>query len=126
LPTSAQAWAHANHIVLLSDLLAGSGISSGNGPLQMLSPDSNATFHLTASLPRNSQRIRLAAAGESGLGTVRFYVDGNLVATVDSPPYEAWWILTPGIHHAWAQAVRSTGEQISSTEVSFEVVSSTP
>jgi len=126
LPTSAQAWAHANHIVLLSDLLTGSGISSGNGPLQMLSPDPNATFHLTESLPRSSQRVRLAAAGESGLGAVRFYVDGNLVATVDSPPYEAWWILTPGIHHAWAQAVRSTGEQISSTEVSFEVVSSTP
>jgi hypothetical protein len=73
-------------------------------------------------MPSDAQRIRLQAVGEAGLREVSFWVDGALVARLSEAPYEAWWMLQPGFHRVWVEAVRQNGERVTSPEVTFEVI----
>ncbi len=128
LPPQAQAWAHSQHLALLSDVTPAQAQPAGNATLptpgtalSMVSPADSAIFQIAPGLDADTQRLRLAAVGEVGLGAVTLYVDGAPVATLAAPPYETWWQLSPGSHTAWAQAVRSDGTQVTSAQIHFVV-----
>jgi hypothetical protein len=123
LPPQAQPWARTQGLTLLSDLLpaAAPTVSAPAARLLLLSPADHSIYQLSPTLPADSQRLELLAAGEAGLQQVTLWVDGILVATLDQPPYQAWWPLQAGSHQAWAQAITASGETLTSPVVTFEV-----
>ena len=131
LPPAAQSWAHTNHILLYSDLIDQSGsrqlsdaspvTGQSSLPLVLVSPAPETIYQLAAGFNPAAQRLRLAAAGESGLGPVSFYIDGTLIDTRPDPPYETWWMLAQGVHVAWASATLPDGQTTQSPSVQFTV-----
>lgn len=125
LPPQAAHWAHAHNLTLLADLTADTGPSQSplsSTPLILLSPPANSVYKITPNLPQDMQRIQLEAATDLEVQEVQFWIDGIQIATVNEPPFQAWWMLEPGSHQVWAQAVTQDGEMILTQPVSFEVV----
>lgn len=118
LPPEAQPWARSQGILLLSDVLPAAGQATA---LRLLAPAPNATYRISGSVPADSQRLHLEAVGESGLQEVTLWLDGEKLAALAAPPYEAWWALQPGEHQAWAEGVTADGEIMRSEVVSFNV-----
>ena len=50
------------------------------------------------------------------------WVDGNLLATPDAVPYQAWWPLAVGEHRFWAQGMTAVGETVMSETITITVV----
>ncbi len=125
LPPQAQPWARSQGLPLLADLLVDSrdvtSPPAGIPALRLVAPDPNSVFYIAGNRPLAIQKLHLEAVGETGLGQVSLWVDGILVALIDRPPYEAWWILQPGEHRAWAEAFRATGERLASEILTFTV-----
>jgi membrane peptidoglycan carboxypeptidase len=146
LPPQAGPWAHGHGLLLLSDLLPpgsadahlpaapadqGTPAKSGDTPsppaalpqdeLSLASPGDRTTFQISSGLPLANQQIRLLALGASDLRQVTLYIDGRALASLDAPPYQAWWVLSAGEHEAWATALRLDGSQVESAHVRFNV-----
>ena len=137
LPPQAYPWARSQGLLLYADLTeVGSGdleqaaVTAQNSfspaalaqPLVLLSPASGGVFRLSPLLTTQAQRIRLEAASDLQLAQVTLWVDGVMVSSLESTPYQAWWTLTPGLHRAWAQAIQADGQEITSPVVSFTVL----
>jgi len=122
LPPRAQPWARSQGLTLLADLAGNeTAPSTTAAPLLILSPAANSIYQLSPNLPADSQRIELQAAGETGLQQVTLWVDDIVIAAFDQPPYQAWWTLQTGSHHAYAQAVTASGETVTSPAIHFDV-----
>jgi membrane carboxypeptidase/penicillin-binding protein PbpC len=127
LPPQAQPWARLQGLTLYSDLLqtAQAGqtlvVQVEQAPLRLLAPAQGSIYILAPGFAADAQRIHLEAVGEAGLREVILYVDGQVVERFNEGPYLAWWVLTPGEHRAWAEAVRQDGERIVSQVVTFIV-----
>jgi hypothetical protein len=52
---------------------------------------------------------------------VTLYVDGQALANLDAPPYQAWWVLAAGSHEAWASGLRQDGARVESLHIKFTV-----
>lgn len=135
LPPQAYPWARSQGLPLYADLqtLAGSEKleqppvasatqATGSQTLMLLSPASGGVYRLSPSVEAQAQRIRLEAVSPAQLVQVTLWVDGQLVSRLDSAPYQAWWVLSPGLHRAWAQARLPDGQEITSPVVSFTVL----
>jgi len=57
-----------------------------------------------------------------GISQVTIWVDGNLLTTLSSPPYQAWWTLSAGEHRFWAEGVNANGETMKSEIVTITVL----
>jgi hypothetical protein len=146
LPPQAGPWAHGHGLLLLSDLLPANSLGtpspaasggqgtppkSGDTPtsptaqpqneLSLVSPGDRTTFQISPGLPLANQQIRLLAVGAGDLRQVTLYVDGKAVASLDSPPYQAWWVLSAGPHEAWASGLRLDGSRVESQHIKFTV-----
>jgi penicillin-binding protein 1C len=121
LPVSAQNWARTQGLPLLADLtsLADSDQQSAIG---MLSPRPNTTYRLDPNFEQSAQQLLVEAAAGQGVTNIKLWVDGNLLATLDAPPYQAWWPLAAGEHRFWATGVAATGEMVTSGVVAITVV----
>ena len=96
--------------------------------LVMSSPDPGAIFRLDPTLPREAQRIEVAArpgatrpGAAVSLVEVTLLVDGLPLARLGTPPYTALWLLEPGLHLFSAEGQTSNGERATSNEVWVEV-----
>lgn len=126
LPPEAYPWARAQSITLLSDLACEIDVKveanePDDLPLRLVAPDPNTTYNISPTTPIDAQQIRLEAVGETGLREVTLWVDDEIVATLSSPPYQAWWPLSLGVHIASAVGVTESGEAVTSPLVMFEV-----
>jgi hypothetical protein len=63
----------------------------------------------------------LEAVAASDIRQVSLWVDGELIAQLDAPPFQGWWLLEHGLHQAWATALTTDGDQITSEIVLFSV-----
>jgi len=130
LPAEAQAWAREQGLpepppgadLGVAVARSPSGPTSSSTPaLALSSPDRGAVYRLDPSLPREAQRIAVAAwAGES-LAQVTLLVDGRPLARFSAPPYKALWPLQAGQHVFVAEGIRATGEWVRSDEARVEV-----
>jgi 1A family penicillin-binding protein len=92
-------------------------------PLVMSSPDPGAVYRLDPGLSRSAQRIVVSARPGVGasLAQVTLLVDGQPLAQLDVPPYQALWQLAPGIHLFSAEGVDVHGESLVGNQVRVEV-----
>ena len=121
LPAAAQPWAREQGLPLLADLTQAADSSQG-AAISLLSPRPSTTYRLDPNFEQSAQQLLVEAAAGLGITGVTLWVDGNLVATLDAAPYQAWWPLTVGDHRFWAQGVTSTGETVISKTVTITVV----
>ncbi len=132
LPPQAAPWAHGQGLTLLSDLGISSqsqaGMDESDGvaqpagaTLNIISLAQGSIYWMDPSFAAQAQRIPLEAAGSGILGETSLWVDGELLASFESPPYLAWWQLEAGEHTVWVQGSDSQGNTLTSEMVSFEV-----
>jgi len=123
LPPQAQPWARQRKLLLWDDLTASAETAAEQAApaLQILFPPPNGVFYLSNSLPAETQRIRLQAAGSAGLRQVVFWVNGIQAGQVNSAPFECWWRLEKGQHQVWVVGVWTNGQTLTSERVTFEV-----
>ena len=89
--------------------------------ITLTSPDPNTIMVLDPHLPRDAQRIEVAAQVQADATRVEFMVDGQVWASVSTMPYHAWWVIQPGTHRIEAVAVMRDGTRIASEPVVVEV-----
>ena len=123
LPVEAQAWARAQRLPLLADYSeATENISQQENQLALLSPHPNTTYRMDPNFDTSAQQLQIEVAVGQGIAQVNIWVDGNLFTTLSSSPYQAWWTLSTGEHHIWAQGVTATGETVKSGLVTITVL----
>ncbi|MBN1936497.1 MAG: PBP1A family penicillin-binding protein [Anaerolineae bacterium] len=93
-------------------------------PLEIVSPFQMDRYRISASLPREDQRIMIEARGgaEVVLTQVTLFVDDVAAATLNEPPYRTWWVLQPGEHRIYAVGTTPSGGEIQSEAVALIVV----
>jgi penicillin-binding protein 1C len=122
LPVEAQTWAHAQGLPLLSDYLHNANsISQPVEQLILLSPAPNTTYRIDPNFEASAQQLKIEVAAGQGISHVSIWMDGTLLTTLSSPPYQAWWTLSTGEHRYWAQAVSVNGETLKSDIVTITV-----
>jgi hypothetical protein len=97
------------------------GEGEGEGKITLTSPDPNTVVTLDPHLPRDTQRIEVAAQVSVNAARVEFMADGQVWATAASVPYRVWWVIQPGTHRIKAVAVLRDGTRIASEPVVIEV-----
>jgi penicillin-binding protein 1C len=123
LPIEAQPWAHEQGLTLITDYaqLANS-VSGLADPLVLLSPHPGTTYHIDSNFAPSAQQLQIEAAAGEEISQVTLWIDGNLIATLSAPPYQAWWSLASGEHQFWAEGVDANGERVKSEIVTLTVV----
>ena len=122
LPPQAHPWARSQGITLLSDLQpSGMTANWAEYPLQIVTPGNHDIFHLNPNLNIEAQRLHIEAVNATGVIQVTLWLDGELLATLNSPPFEAWWPLEVGEHSLWAEGQMLNGEPLKSPVVTFQV-----
>jgi hypothetical protein len=108
---------------LLTDYSLDSDSLSANNenPLILLSPHPNAIYRIDPNFDPSAQQLEIEVAVGQGITQVEIWVDGTLLATLSSPPYQAWWTLSAGEHRFWAEGVDVSGEGVKSEIVTITV-----
>jgi penicillin-binding protein 1C len=121
LPVTAQGWAQTQGLPLLVDL-SRTADSSQESAISLISPLPNTTYRLDPNFEKSAQQLLVEATAGQGITDIKLWVDGNLLATLDSAPYQAWWPLVVGEHQLWAQGITASGETVMSEVVTIVVV----
>jgi membrane carboxypeptidase/penicillin-binding protein PbpC len=123
LPPEARAWAHAEGLTLLSDLLADSGTeaSASESSLRVISPSQGSIYRLSPGMDSDAQRIPLESVSQEHMDEVSLWMDGDLVASFGESPYRFWWPLEEGNHEVWAEGFTQDGKRVISERVAFTV-----
>jgi penicillin-binding protein 1C len=122
-PVEAQAWAHEQGLPLLSDYSQAETTNSQRfDQLVLLSPSPNTTYRLDPNFDISSQQLKIEVAAGQGISQISLWMDGTFFTTISSPPYQAWWTLSAGEHHFWAQGVNAIGETVKSDVVMITVI----
>jgi len=124
LPPEARAWAAREGIP--QPPLGAQITSYDTYPLKLLSPDPYTVFQLTSHLPYEAQRIRLNVGAPTNTIAVSYWLDGRLLSTTTTAPFDFWWALEPGQHYLRATAQQANGEILYSDEIAFMVRSWVP
>ncbi len=137
-PAEAQDWAHWQNIPRppnsYSPLCPGQGVAEigeraesrdqAARSLVMTSPDHGSRYRLTPEIPPTAQRIVVAARPADGvaLQQVTLLVNGQPLATLTDPPYQALWPMVVGVHEFTAVGVSRDGSEVTGNRIAIEVV----
>jgi penicillin-binding protein 1C len=132
LPVEAQNWALEQGLPLLIDysqaLDSGSLLTPlieqhpDSKGLVLLSPHANITYRMDPNFDPSAQQIQIEVAVGAGISNVTIWLDGNVLTTLSSAPYQTWWSLSAGEHHFWVEGVSATGGNIKSDVVTITVL----
>jgi penicillin-binding protein 1C len=123
LPVEAQSWAHGQGLPLLIDYSqALENTSAQQNQLVLLSPPPNTIYRIDPNFEPSAQQLQIEAAAGQGISQIEFWVDGNILTTLSSPPYQTWWSLSVGEHHFGARGVNANGETVKSAIVTITVI----
>ncbi len=125
LPPEARDWAARQGIPpppdgvvsLMDDRLA---------PVRLLAPDPYTVFQISPLIPLEFQRIRLRVAVPTDTIAVRYELNGEVVAVLETAPFTSWWPLEVGTYELVAEATRANGEVLTSDVLIFSVRDYTP
>lgn len=122
-PAEIWAWARENGWPLGPVAADAQPVAAGGG-LVVVSPDPGTVYRLSPAVPGAYQSIRIAARPTDGVSVaeITLYLDGDPLATLSSPPFEAIWRLVPGEHTVRARGVDREGRPLWSAPVSIQVL----
>ena len=108
---------------------AGTGADVGvradaRDPIEIVSPFQRDRYRLSEALPAGDQRIMVKArpGDRTAFVGVTLYVDDRPLASIDGPPYRAWWPLQLGEHRIYAVGETGAGTEVVSKEIVVIVV----
>lgn len=119
LPPEAQDWANRQGIPqppIGAQIIGGEEV-----PARLLSPDPYTVFRMTPLLPADAQRIRLTIAVPTHTESVSYWLDGDLLTTVQDAPFDHWWELLPGDHELYATVALDDGSTMTTASIPFRV-----
>lgn len=116
LPPQAHEWARAEGLALLPE----SAERTEASPLILTDPEPATVFNIDATRPLSAQRIRFAAAAQSEIQQVTFYLNRTPYETVTAP-FETWWEMSPGTYQIYAEGIHSDGTVIRTPSYGFTV-----
>jgi hypothetical protein len=90
--------------------------------LVLLSPPPNTTYRIDPNFDPAAQQLQIEVAAGSGISQVTIWIDGKVLTTLSSPPYQTWWSLSAGEHRFWTEGVDANGETVKSDIVTITVV----
>ena len=123
LPIEVQAWAHEQGLTLLADFSqAAEDVPGQENQLVLLSPYPNTIYRIDPDFDPSAQQLQIEVAAGQGISHVTLWVDGNVLTTLSSPPYQAWWSLSTGEHRIWAEGVKANGESVKSEVLTITVL----
>jgi hypothetical protein len=130
LPPEAAEWAREQQAIsgVRYVVTTTGGTAADEAPTQarlvLTRPSPNTTYRLSPNVPAENQRIEISALPLylGDLAEVRFYVDGQILATLDTAPYSILWQLSPGQHAFRAEARDASGQTWSSESVQISVL----
>jgi membrane carboxypeptidase/penicillin-binding protein PbpC len=95
-----------------------------SSPLVLTSPDQGSRYHLSPEIPTSAQQIVVAVRPADGVSVrqVTLLADGQPLATLTRPPYQALWPMTVGTHVFAAVGIDAAGNEIEGNRVTVEVV----
>jgi penicillin-binding protein 1C len=89
--------------------------------LRLLEPDPYTVFQLSPRTPPETQRIRLTVGASPGTQAVTYFMNDQILGTVEAEPWALWWPLEPGEHELVAQARLADGRIETSAPIPFRV-----
>jgi penicillin-binding protein 1C len=125
LPPEAQEWARLTGLPQPPAGTAGTAGTAEPGSqseLQIISPDANTIYQISPRLPLSSQQIPLRVAAAGPLQSLTYFLNGQLLGSVNAAPFELWWVLEPGRHSLTAEAVLAEGRRAASAPIEFTVL----
>jgi len=122
LPVEAQAWAREQGLPLLTDFARAGNTSQQPDQLILLSPPANTTYRIDPDFDAAAQQLQIEIAAGGAVSQITIWIDGTLLTTLSSPPYETWWSLSAGEHYFWAEGVNTNGETVKSEEIVITVL----
>ncbi|MCS7283302.1 MAG: penicillin-binding protein 1C [Anaerolineae bacterium] len=129
-PAEAWEWARQNNwplppepLLRAADAHPRSAPRTAGPPLVITHPDNGTVYRLSPVVPMAYQAIRVAVRPADGvrIAEVTLYVDGEPLATLTTPPYEALWTLQVGEHTFLAEGRDPEGRILQSAPVSIRV-----
>jgi len=92
--------------------------------LIITSPHQGSVYGLDPALPREDQRIEVAARASDGVrvASLTLYVDEGPLANFAAPPYRAMWPLAAGEHTIIAIGYDTAGDRLESQPVHITVI----
>lgn len=121
LPQEARDWAVINGLPL-PPIGAIQDENAATETVRLLSPDPFTSYEVSLITPIETQRLRFTVATPNGTESVRYYLNGELHATSDEAPFDAWWQLEIGTWELTAEATLANGTVLMSDSLLFEVV----
>jgi len=94
--------------------------STPNSTVVLLSPHPSTEYRIDPNLDLSIQQIQIEVVAQH-ISQITIWVDGNMFASLSASPYQAWWTLSPGEHHFWAEATNAQGETVKSDVVTIWV-----
>jgi 1A family penicillin-binding protein len=129
LPPEASEWAHEQEtasgtwFIITTPSQPGLDTPATQSRIILTHPSPNTTYRLVPNVPIDTQCIEVRALplAPDDLVQVKLYVDGQLLAALDKPPYFVLWQLTAGEHAFRAEAIDRSGHTWSSPAVHITV-----
>jgi len=130
LPPEASEWAQEQksssdaQFIIAAPVETGSFAPAVQPGITLTSPDPNTTYRLVPDVPAANQRIAVEALAlaPDDFVQVKLYVDEQLLATFDQPPYATLWQLIPSKHSFHAEAIDRSGQKCTSPAVHIAVL----
>jgi penicillin-binding protein 1C len=122
VPEEAKKWARNQGWMLLSDLSESYESVEEDSMIELISPAPKTTFRIDPNFDLASQQILVEARTDDLIQEVSFWVDGQLIDTIDDGVYQIWWQLAAGEHLFWAEGVSVDGEKYSTNTVIVTVI----
>jgi len=98
-------------------------LAPSSWPLILTSPDQGSRYRLSPEIPSSAQQILVAAHPADGvaLRQVTLLVDGQPLATLTHPPYQALWPMAVGVHTFGVRGMDVEGGEIEGNRVRIEI-----
>jgi len=95
--------------------------SNSRASILILSPEESGSYVYSRSASASEQQLKILVSISAVVSEVRFYVDGQMIGSDRSEPWEAWWPLTIGKHLLRVEAIGKDGNRIAVAERRFVV-----
>jgi membrane carboxypeptidase/penicillin-binding protein PbpC len=128
LPPEAREWGRRNGMFVpagYDDFTTIISTTNTSAAFRILTPAPYRIFQVTTALPAGQQRIRLSVVPPNGTRQVHYSLNGEVIATVEAAPYDAWWTLAIGEYRLAATATLVDGTQQTTEPIIFSVVEET-